>query len=365
MTPGAFGIRNSIRRKLIWINTLASAAALLVASVAFVGYELSVMRQNMVRVLSVQAQIVGFNCASALLFSDPETARKTLSALEAEPNIISATIYLSTGEPFAVYTRIARGVVSSAPRLALGENETARFTPSELALVHRIVFQGQAIGTVYIRSDLRPIEESVQRYVRIVAAVLLISLLAAMALSALFQGAITRPLIQLAETARMVSREKKFSFRAPAARSRDEVAVLVDAFNDMLAQIQQREEERQKFVSLVEQTDDFIGMTGFDGRAIYINRAGCRLVGLDPATAAGTPISGFHPDYWWLKLRDEIFPSIMRGEGNWVGEAQLCDIAKRPIDVSMNVFPVNHPETGQLLCFASVIREVWNCSKTV
>ena len=52
----------------------------MVASVAFVGYELSVLRQNMVRTLSVQAQIVGFNSASALLFSDPEAARKTLSA---------------------------------------------------------------------------------------------------------------------------------------------------------------------------------------------------------------------------------------------------------------------------------------------
>jgi PAS domain S-box-containing protein len=359
VTGGALGIRNSIKRKLIWINTLASGVALMVASVAFVGYELSVLRQNMVRTLSVQAQIVGFNSASALLFSDPEAARKTLSALEAEPNILTAVIYLPTDEPFAAYRRSERVGQSSAPRLAAGEIETAQFTSSELALVRRIVFQGRAIGTVYIRSDLRPIEESVQRYVRIVAAVLLISLLAAMALSALFQGAITRPLVQLAEIARMVSREKRFSVRAPAPKASDEVAVLVDAFNDMLAQIQQREEERQKFVSLVEQTDDFIGMTGFDGRAIYINRAGCRLVGLDPASAAGTPISGFYPENWWLKLRDEIFPSITRGEGNWVGEAQLCDVAaKRPIDVSMNVFPVNHPETGQLLCFASVIRDI-------
>ncbi|MGA7240642.1 MAG: ATP-binding protein [Bryobacteraceae bacterium] len=359
MTPGALGIRNSIKRKLIWINTLASGVALMVASVAFVGYELSVLRQNMVRTLSVQAQIVGSNSASALLFSDPEAARKTLSALEAEPNIMSAVIHLPTGEPFAVYTRSALGGLPPAPRLAAHEIETSRFTSAELALVRRIVFQGQAIGTVYIRSDLRPIEDSVQRYVRIVAAVLLISLLAAMALSALFQGAITRPLVQLAEIARVVSREKRFSVRAPAARSRDEVAVLVDAFNDMLAQIQQREEERQKFVSLVEQTDDFIGMTGFDGRAIYINRAGCRLVGLDPSAAVGTPIAEFYPENWWVKMRDEIFPSIMRGEGNWVGEAQLCDVAaKRPIDVLMNVFPVNHPETGQLLCFASVIRDI-------
>ncbi len=90
----------------------------MVASVAFVGYELSVLRQNMVRTLSVQAQIVGFNSASALLFSDPEAARKTLSALEAEPNILSAVIQLPSGESFAVFPRSERWpiAVRAAPR---------------------------------------------------------------------------------------------------------------------------------------------------------------------------------------------------------------------------------------------------------
>ncbi len=287
MSEGMLGIRSSIKRKLTWINTLASGIALLAASVAFVGYELSVLRQNMVRTLSVQAQIVGFNSASALLFGDPESAAKTLSALAAAPNIISAVIYAPSGEQFAIYARNAGEAVHAAPRLGKGEIETSHFTPSELLLVRRIVFQGEAIGTVYIRSDLRAIDESVERYIRIVAAVLLISLFAAMALSYIFQGAITRPLVQLAEIARVVSREKKFSVRAPAARTRDEVAVLVNAFNDMLAQIQQREEERQKFVSLVEQTDDFIGMTGFDGRAIYINRAACCTGGDRPGKRGG------------------------------------------------------------------------------
>ncbi len=354
-----FGMKSSIKRKLTWLNTLASGVVLLVASLAFVGYELSAFRQNMVRTLSVEAQIVGLNSASALLFADPQAAGNTLSALAAAPNIISATIYLPTGEPFASYVRDSGQSVLPPPPLPGGALENARFANSELSLVRRIVFQGKAIGSVYLRSDLRQINESVQRYIRIVAIVLLISLLGAMALSSLFQGAITRPLIQLAEVARVVSREKNFSIRAPVVSTSDEGSVLVNAFNEMLAQIQQREEERQKFVSLVEQTDDFIGMTGFDGNAIYINQAGCRLVGLDPALAAGTPICRFYPERWWIKLRDEIFPSIQRGEGNWVGEAQLCDItANRPIDVLMNVFPVNHPQTGQLLCFASVIRDI-------
>jgi PAS domain S-box-containing protein len=359
MTGGVMGVRNSIKRKLTWINIIASGVALLGASGVFVGYELSVLRQNMARSLSIQAQIAGRNSASALEFSDPQAANRTLAALAAEPNIISATIYLPNGEQFATYERPQANKGEPPPALAAGESERQQFTASELHIVRRIVFQGEALGAVYIRSDLRPIDESVQRYVRIVAVVLIIALLAAMALSWFFQDAITRPLAQLVEVARVVSREKRFSVRAPAAKTRDEVSVLVDAFNEMLAQIQQREEERQKFVSLVEQSDDFIGMTGFDGRAIYINRAGCQLVGLDPGAAAGAPISEFLPEQWWTRLRDEIFPAVTRGEGAWVGEAQICDLAtRRPIDVLMNVFPVNHPETGQLLCFASVIRNI-------
>jgi PAS domain S-box-containing protein len=126
-----------------------------------------------------------------------------------------------------------------------------------------------------------------------------------------------------------------------------------------LAERKRAEEERQHFFSLVEQTDDFIGMGGLDGNVIYVNRAGCNLVGLDPARAPGTPISDFHPEKWWLKLRNEIFPAVTRGEGNWVGEAQLAHFETRqPIDVLMNIFGVHHPQTGQLLCFATVMRDI-------
>jgi PAS domain S-box-containing protein len=119
------------------------------------------------------------------------------------------------------------------------------------------------------------------------------------------------------------------------------------------------EEERQKFVSLVEQTDDFIGMVGLDGKVIFINRAGCRLVGLEAGKAVGSPFADLHPQDWWSRLGDEILPSIVRGNGNWVGEAQLRHLATRqPIDVLMNIFPVNDPETGQLLCFAAIMRDI-------
>jgi light-regulated signal transduction histidine kinase (bacteriophytochrome) len=46
--------------------------------------------------------------------------------------------------------------------------------------------------------------------------------------------------------ARTVSQEKNYSVRAAPSKERDEVAVLVNAFNEMLAQIQGRDNELQK-----------------------------------------------------------------------------------------------------------------------
>jgi signal transduction histidine kinase len=237
-----FKVRNySIRQKLTWMNMLVSGAALLLACTAFAAYELADFRQTLVQGLSIQAQIVGANSASALLFNDPDSARNTLSALKAAPNILSAGIYTPSGNAFAAYSRDRAGGISPLLQMYAGQREAYRFASNELVLVRAIEFQGKRIGTVGIRSDLREVNDRLLRYAGIVVAVLLVSLLAAFAFSSIFQKATARPIAQLAETARIVSREKKYSIRAPAAPNADEIAVLIDAFNEMLEQIQERD----------------------------------------------------------------------------------------------------------------------------
>jgi PAS domain S-box-containing protein len=353
------GVRGSIKRKLTAISMAASAGGLLVASVAFINNEISTYRRNMVRSLSIQAQIVAANSASALLFSDPEAARNTLSALTSAPNVTFAGIYTPAGQPFASYWPSGSGSALKLPPLPAGKTEISRFTSSELSLEREIIFHGKPIGFVYLCSNLREIQQSLERYARIVAIVLLASLVVVFILSTVFQRAITRPLLDLAHTALTVSREKRFSLRAAPAAHGDEIGVLVNTFNEMLAQLQQHEEERQKFVSLVEQTDDFIGMIGLDLQMMYINGAGRRLIGLGPRAPLDMHIDDFFPENWALKLRDEVLPAIVRREGNWAGEAQIRHgNNKRLVDVSMNVFAVNHPESDELLCFAAVIRDI-------
>src|SRR5437870_12908158 len=95
----------SISKILTGMNMLVSGAALLLACGAFLAYDLITFRQAMVRNLSTQAQIIGSNSVSALLFNDQQSAENTLLALKAAPNILSAQVYLPDGRPFASYSR--------------------------------------------------------------------------------------------------------------------------------------------------------------------------------------------------------------------------------------------------------------------
>jgi signal transduction histidine kinase len=231
----------SIKRKLTWMNMVVSGSTLLLACAAFAVYELSALRTNLARNMSIQAQLLGTNSISAVLFNDPDSARNTLAALEAAPNIIAAGIDTPDRESFAMYSRDHEPKPPALPRVPPGQVETHQFTAGELILVREIIFQAKPVGLVWIRSDLQDINNRLIRYGGIVAAVLLVSLIAAFFLSSIFQRATARPITQLAGIARVVSREKNYSIRAPGTERQDEIAVLIDAFNEMLEQIQQRD----------------------------------------------------------------------------------------------------------------------------
>ena len=105
----------SISGKLTWMNMLVSSAALGVACTAFIAYDLVSFQKVIDRNLSIQAQIVGTNSTSAILFDDREAAERTLAALQAAPNIMSAGIYSPDGRPFAGYWRDHASQLSQLP----------------------------------------------------------------------------------------------------------------------------------------------------------------------------------------------------------------------------------------------------------
>jgi signal transduction histidine kinase/DNA-binding response OmpR family regulator len=244
---------HSISRKLTWMNMLVSGAALLLACAAFIAFDMITFRQIMVRNLSTQAQIIASNSVSALLFNDPQSAENTLLALKAAPNILSAEIYLPAGQPFASYSRDRNRPSPVLSPIPSGQTETHWIKEEQITLVRSIVLDEKPIGTVYIRSDLQELHSRLQRYAAIAAIVLVASLLAALLISSVIRRAVAEPIADLSRIARIVSREKNYSVRATPIRSPAELVILIDAFNEMLAQIHQNERDLRNARDQLEQ----------------------------------------------------------------------------------------------------------------
>ena len=230
-----------IARRLTLMNLLVSASALLLASIGFLAYDQYTFRQGLVQNLSAQAQIVGSNSASALMFNDPQAAGNTLSALRSFPNVLSAGIVSADGRMFAQVSKTPDEALLAVPSVPANQMQVAIFHSDEVVLVRDITFQGKLLGTVFIRSSLSELRHRLWRYLLIAMVVLLISLVAALMISSLYRQAVAQPIISLAETARAVSEQKNYSLRAAPARDGTEIAQLIDAFNEMLQQIQTRD----------------------------------------------------------------------------------------------------------------------------
>ncbi|MFZ0815890.1 MAG: ATP-binding protein [Candidatus Sulfotelmatobacter sp.] len=237
-----FTVRDySIPRKLTWMNMLVSGTALLLAGAGLFVYDLYSFRVGTVRDLGIQAQIIGSNSISAVLFDDSHSAETALSALQAAPHVMSAEIYTLDGSAFAGYWRDRKESPPPPPAIPAGQTEVYRFQNGRVALVRLIVFHGKPVATVYIRSDLGAMHDREKTFAIIVATVFLMALLAAMWMSSSTRRSIADPIVSLAETAQIVLREKNYSVRAPANAGRSEIAVLITSFNEMLAQIQERD----------------------------------------------------------------------------------------------------------------------------
>jgi signal transduction histidine kinase/DNA-binding response OmpR family regulator len=228
----------SIKNKLRGIIILVSSVAVLTACAIFMAYEQSLYRKGMAQDLSSLTEIVADRTGAAIVFDDQAAAQETLSALHAKESIISACLYTDNGKVFTCYFRgnSKTGDTPSEP------GETGhRFLKDSLIIFRPIILDNERIGTVFIKSDLFELDHILKQNTLIVAAVMGITLLLAFFLSSWLQKLISGPVLSLVQSAKTVSEKKDYSIRVKK-QGEDEHGRLVDTFNEMLAQIQTRDE---------------------------------------------------------------------------------------------------------------------------
>jgi signal transduction histidine kinase/CheY-like chemotaxis protein len=231
-----FPPRHTIHRKIVLVVVATSAIALLLAGLAFAGHQVLSFWSERPEHLAIQAEIIGATSTAALAFDDAAAATETLSALRFEPSITAARLYDAEERVVAAYDRNA---ARPADWPIVGEN-TRRFVGDRLHLSMPVVLDREPIGSVYLQADLSEMYDRLLRYARTVAAILLASCLIAFLVASRLQRVISAPIEELAHAARRVSTEKDYAVRVQP-QGDDEITVLIDAFNDMLVQIQRRD----------------------------------------------------------------------------------------------------------------------------
>ena len=98
------------------------------------------------------------------------------------------------------------------------------------------------MGTVFLEGDTVEYKQLLDGYLLFFALIVAVVSLGAFAMAGRLQRPISNPILELAWTTKMVTSTRDYSIRA-GKRSEDEVGVLIDGFNEMLEQIQNRDAE--------------------------------------------------------------------------------------------------------------------------
>ena len=231
----------SIRWKLTLITTLTSSIAVILVCACFVTYDIFSFRASMSQNLTALARVIGDNVTAALSFNDSVAATEMLGALKSQQNVTRACVYSRTGRIFAYYRRQDCSVAFPDQP----QTDGIFHSPGRLIAFRQVSLDGEAVGSLFIESDLQEMQTRLRRYAGISLLIILASSLISLLAASRLQKLISKPIQQLVETASAVSEFKNYSIRA-AKTSDDELGRLFDGFNEMLAQIQARDEQLRK-----------------------------------------------------------------------------------------------------------------------
>lgn len=230
----------SIRNKIAGIILLTTLAALLSAFALIYITTVRLFEQHLVRTLDVTARAVGNFSAFGLAFDDVTEAQGNLDQLGDFPNVVEAQLFDLEGQRFVAYSRLG------APTASVDLDEEITYLEEGFVhIVARVSWQGEAYGTIYLRASTEELAEQKRTYLLTVLTLMAIVVVLVVIFAYFLQGFISKPILHLAQQAERISANADYSIRVHKPGS-DEIGVLYDGFNNMLSQIQMRQQDLER-----------------------------------------------------------------------------------------------------------------------
>jgi PAS domain S-box-containing protein len=293
----------SVRRRLTLLMLLPALVALALALFAIFINEALSTRRAIAEELTALAQVVGASSTAALSFDDRKTAEDTLSALGARSDVLYAGLFGAHGDLFASYVAANLDREQGLKELqreygqwraggGLGGRGILDETYwEEVAVALPVVVDGHEVGAIVVEASFARLYQGVTRNLAISAAVSVAALLIALLLSARLQRTVSGPLLELADAMRAVTANEAYGTRVGTSGP-DEIGALFSAFNQMLEQIQLRDQRLAVVSGRLNLALDASGIGLWDWDIardrVYLDRRWAEMIGALPDESSTT-----------------------------------------------------------------------------
>ena len=334
----------SLRAKLVSIIMLSSVVCLLISLSVLAVSSASSRYQDSIDQLSGLANVLAENGQAALVFSDHTEAQRLLDSLESHRDISSAILVNEKGVVLASWSRKGEKIEAPANYRGQGMQLHSNFWSSHAEFYLPVIKASEQIGYVLLKADFTERWERLFEDVGEGLGAGGLALLVALVMSLRLQRLISRPLAEIAVTARTIAHDKIYGLRVPH-RTHDEIGDLVNALNEMLEEIQVRDEHlshhrsilaeevekrTKELRTILENTPDIIVRYDLGFRRIYVNPAFKVLTENPEATLLGNDPSGFMDASSFTLFKDS-FNSVLATGRNARIELKLKNLDGKEI----------------------------------
>jgi len=125
-----------------------------------------------------------------------------------------------------------------------------------------------------------------------------------------------------------------------------------------ISEQQKAEKEQIKLAEVVRHSSELVNLATMDGRMIFLNDAGSKMLGIDPGEIHRINIMDVIPDHLMSLVENELLPAITNGNP-WKGDLQYKNLTTGELtDVHAMTFTINDPKTGQPQFLANVSLDI-------
>ncbi|MFK5984704.1 MAG: ATP-binding protein [Pseudomonadota bacterium] len=227
----------SLHLKMLFITSITVFTALFCSFILLLLFDAIIHLTDLKKQLTITGKTLSSNIHSSLVFGDQDFANEVMASLNIQENILVATLYKKDNSLFAQYQH-----TKNIKAQSFNKNLLEGISRQGLSLIYieKLYLDDRLIGTLSINYQLKSYLYLLLLEASLGFLIFLFSAFVAYKLWLKLQPSITQPIFELLSSIHQITENNDYSLQVPK-QVEDELGELIDGFNEMLLQIQNRD----------------------------------------------------------------------------------------------------------------------------